>query len=179
VDASIPRQTPSDDEDHRASHIDTATPITRTPLDAAGNEGATDLEDGFVSGHPASLALRSEPASVRLARRFVDHWLGPAGQIRFGEDLQLVTSELVTNAVRHSALAGVRLSRDGDCVVLEVDDAGHGEPEVADNVSLTAPSGRGLVIVDQLVTRWGWRHLPEGGKRVWCRLCSPGEPQTA
>ena len=178
MDASIPRQTESDGQDDGGTPHDTTTPIQlgSTPTEGDGGDGQ---DHGYVSGQPASLALRSEPASVRLARRFVAQWLGAVGQSRLGDDLQLVTSELVTNAVRHSALAGVRLSRDGDCVVLEVDDAGHGEPEIADHVSVTAPSGRGLLIVDRLVTRWGWRHLPEGGKRVWCRLCSGGEPLLA
>jgi anti-sigma regulatory factor (Ser/Thr protein kinase) len=154
--------------------VDGATPITPiTPATHGGSDGDGDGEPGYEADRPVSLALRSEPASVRLARRFVDRWLGSAASSPFGEDVQLVTSELVTNAVRHSSLSALRLSRHGDCVILEVDDEGHGEPVIADHVSPTAASGRGLVIVDRLVTRWGWRPLPEGGKRVWCELCAP------
>ncbi|MGH9116645.1 MAG: ATP-binding protein [Acidimicrobiales bacterium] len=130
-----------------------------------------DGDGGYEDGQPAALALRSEPASARLARRFVDRWLGDASGSRVGDDLQLVTSELVTNAVRHSSLTGLRISRDGDCVLLEVDDEGGGEPVIADRGAPTALSGRGLVIVDRLVHRWGWLRLPDGGKRVWCALC--------
>ena len=128
-------------------------------------------EHGYVDGRLAALALRSEPASARLARRFVESWLGDGAETRLGEDLQLVTSELVTNAVRHSSLTGLRVSRDGECVLLEVDDEGEGEPVVLDRDSLSASSGRGLLIVDRVAQRWGWRHLSGGGKRVWCRIC--------
>jgi anti-sigma regulatory factor (Ser/Thr protein kinase) len=147
----------------------TAAPET-TPL-----APPTDLdmgEGGYDDSQSVSLALRSEPASVRIARRLVDRWLGSAAGSQFGEDVQLVASELVTNAVRHSSLAGLRLSRDGDCVILEVDDRSQGEPRMAEELSPAAASGRGLVIVDRLVSRWGWRPLPDGGKRVWCEVCT-------
>jgi anti-sigma regulatory factor (Ser/Thr protein kinase) len=141
---------------------------------APATHGTSASDDGFEQGQAVSMSLRSEPASVRLARRLVDRWLGGLATSQFGEDVQLVTSELVTNAVRHSSLCGLRLSRDGDCVVLEVDDDGHGAPKMIEQLSPTAASGRGLVIVDRLVSRWGWRPLPGGGKRVWCELCGAG-----
>jgi anti-sigma regulatory factor (Ser/Thr protein kinase) len=144
------------------------TPLTPTTTDTGIEEG------GYDDGQSVTLALRSEPASVRIARRFVDRWLGSAADSQFGEDIQLVASELVTNAVRHSSLAGLRLSRDGDCVILEVDDHSQGEPRIAEELSPAAASGRGLVIVDRLVSRWGWRPLPDGGKRVWCEVCTTG-----
>jgi anti-sigma regulatory factor (Ser/Thr protein kinase) len=170
VDASHERQSVTGDDGERGARV---TPVT--PDEAAAAAHPDDgSEPGFEDATTASLALRSEPASVRLARRFVDRWLGSAADSQFGEDVQLVTSELVTNAVRHSSLSGLRLSRNGDCVLLEVDDdGGHSVPRIADQVPPTAPSGRGLVIVDRLVQRWGWRDLPGGGKRVWCELCLP------
>jgi hypothetical protein len=33
-----------------------------------------------------------------------------------------------------------------------------------------AEGGRGLLIVDQLASRWGVRHSREGGKVIWCLL---------
>jgi anti-sigma regulatory factor (Ser/Thr protein kinase) len=149
-------------------------PITADDDDRNAVDQVDGSDHGYGAAESATLALRSEPSSVRLARRFVDRWLGASAASRFGEDVQLVTSELVTNAVRHSSLVGLRLSRRGDCVLLEVDDdGGRGVPEMIEPVSLTAPSGRGLLIVDRLVQRWGWRRLPGGGKRVWCELCDP------
>jgi anti-sigma regulatory factor (Ser/Thr protein kinase) len=166
------------DDDPDAVRTDgfAATSVPATPASQATmpSPSGRDGDRGFDNGRPASLPLRSEPGSVRLARRFVDGWLGSAASSQFGEDVQLVTSELVTNAVRHSSLSSMRLSRDGDCVLLEVDDEGSGVPEVAEHLSPTALSGRGLVIVERLVTRWGWRQLPGGGKRVWCELCAAG-----
>ncbi len=157
-------------DDRRAAGAEEVFVIT--PL---GPPEAVAVEEahGYDDNQPASLALRSDPASVRLARRFVHRWLGSMASTRLGEDLQLVTSELVTNAIRHSLLSGLRLSRDGDCVVLEVDDGGRGEPVVAAHLAPNAPTGRGLLIVERLVNRWGWTRLPDGGKRVWCELCPP------
>jgi anti-sigma regulatory factor (Ser/Thr protein kinase) len=90
------------------------------------------------------------------------------------EDLVLVVSELVTNAVRHSTLAMLGISRIGVCVRVEVDDEDGGDPTPTVDPEAGASSGRGLLIIEQLVTRWGWNRLPSGGKRVWCELCPDG-----
>ncbi|MGH9243159.1 MAG: ATP-binding protein [Acidimicrobiales bacterium] len=121
----------------------------------------------------ATITLRSHPASVRLARRFVWSWLGQRGTTRIGEDLQLVASELVTNAVRHSVLSAVHISRRGDAIRLEVDDQGGGKPRLLPLADPTAASGRGLRIVERLASSWGVDRLPTGGKRVWCELKVP------
>lgn len=148
----------------RGSQFEVVT--DRGPAERDGNGG------GFETGEVASMALRSEPASVGLARRFVRSWLGAAATSPLGEDLQLVASELVTNAVRHSVLSALRLSRRERCVRLEVDDEGGGVPTPPTRPEPTAASGRGLLIVERVVTRWGWKRLPGGGKRVWCELCT-------
>jgi hypothetical protein len=35
---------------------------------------------------------------------------------------------------------------------------------------LETEAGRGLLIVDQLASRWGVQHRAEGGKVIWCEL---------
>ena len=82
-------------------------------------------------------------------------------------DLALVTSELVSNAVRHARsviTVVLRQERDGE-VQVEVSDDGGGEPVVRRPEPLT-PSGRGLLVVDGLARRWGTARL-DGRKTVW------------
>jgi anti-sigma regulatory factor (Ser/Thr protein kinase) len=97
------------------------------------------------------------------------------------ETVELVVSELVTNAVhasvdrdgrpRYSADTGLacvhlRLSTDGAAALIEVwdENAMLPEPGLPD---LDDESGRGLLLVDALAERWGW-DLPTGrGKIVW------------
>jgi len=163
-----------DDANGVGSDLD-ERPTTAAPsVEFGGDE--MEIHQGEDAEPWGEIALRSEPASVRLARRFVDTWLGDDADGHLAEDLQLVTSELVTNAIRHSSLVGLRLSRRDGCVVLEVDDDGGGPPVLADDMSTTAVSGRGLLIVERVSDRWGWRRMADGGKRVWCELCQGGSP---
>jgi anti-sigma regulatory factor (Ser/Thr protein kinase) len=128
---------------------------------------------GFPTGTAAHWSIPSEPASVGQARRFLRNWLGDVANSRFGEDLELVVSELVTNAIRHSRLLSLHLSRRGERVRVEVDDENGDEPRLDSAVPPEAPSGRGLNIVARLATTWGWSPLSDGGKRVWCELSPP------
>jgi anti-sigma regulatory factor (Ser/Thr protein kinase) len=82
------------------------------------------------------------------------------------EIVLLLTSELVTNAVRHGAGAvGLHVRWGGDDVRVEVEDQSPEWPvmRVADHAAL---KGRGLVLVDGLSSGWGV--VPMGaGKKVW------------
>ena len=108
------------------------------------------------------------PTSVGAARRFVRDVLMSR---RVPEDVvgtvELLTSEVVTNAILHGR-AGPRLVVEvGDGVVrVGVHDM---SPEVPVR-RLTRPdevSGRGVVIVDELASAWGVEPVLGGGKRVW------------
>ena len=81
----------------------------------------------------------------------------------------LLTSELVTNAVRFAlAPFEVCLQVDIGILRLEVRDRNDGTPQVQ-HPSPLEPRGRGLWLVEQLATRWGAQ--PDGpGKVVWCEL---------
>jgi anti-sigma regulatory factor (Ser/Thr protein kinase) len=110
------------------------------------------------------VALRPEPSAVRAARRLL---------VREGldDDLQhtvcLLTSELVTNSVRHAGLResdrillAARMTR--DFVRVEVRDPGSGfDPGVRHG----AP-GYGLRMLDMLASRWAVDR-DENGCRVW------------
>jgi anti-sigma regulatory factor (Ser/Thr protein kinase) len=102
------------------------------------------------------------------------------------EDVALVVSELVTNAVVASTdVAGrpkytdasvglpvvhLRLWSDHVRIVVEVWDQSSLVPE-AKRPEPDAESGRGLVLVEALSERWGWeRVLGWSGKVVWAEL---------
>jgi len=80
-------------------------------------------------------------------------------------DLYVVVSELVTNGVVHGQGAiRLRLQVDAGNVWGEVIDAGGGFEHALREPGPVATSGRGLLIVDRLTTRWG---VHEGTTHVW------------
>jgi anti-sigma regulatory factor (Ser/Thr protein kinase) len=122
---------------------------------------------------PGDRTLLLDPTddAPRLARRFLaeefagwgieDDYLG-----------RLVVSELVTNGVKHGegpiVVRLFRDERDGHPIV-EVWDAGDGRPMIPPE-NHAATSGRGLMLMADLVRAWGVRPLNEGGKIVWAKL---------
>jgi anti-sigma regulatory factor (Ser/Thr protein kinase) len=124
-----------------------------------------------------SLELGAQPGAVpsaRLhARAILCEWkLAPAA-----DTVELLVSELVTNAVQASAsVIGpayppvfLRLSSDGHYVLIEVWDASNRPPVLAD-VDLLSESGRGLHLVDALSVKWSWYFPDTGGKVVWSEV---------
>jgi len=112
----------------------------------------------------------------RAARAFVAEtltaWDVQAEKI---EAAQLVVSELVTNAVLHTAEStaislDLRLT-DGVVRVL-VSDGSLGEPErrAPPPDPWTAETGRGVWLVDAFAERWGTETHGREGKTVWCEL---------
>ncbi|MFF3482532.1 ATP-binding protein [Streptomyces sp. NPDC002701] len=93
----------------------------------------------------------------------------------------LVTSELVTNALTHTASRWIvcRLRTDGHRLHLEVEDQNRG---LAIPAQRTAgpddQGGRGLLLVGTLSSDWGVRDTAHGsGRVVWAVL--PAGPETA
>ena len=85
------------------------------------------------------------------------------------DDAVLLTSEVVTNAVKHGR-APVRLSVNCDHrgIVVAVDDANPALPRTR-KTDRRRHSGRGLVLVQRLAADWGVRRTATG-KQVWFRL---------
>ena len=94
---------------------------------------------------------------------------GPSGR----QDLRLLATELVANAVRHTGVADgsleLRVRLTGDVVHLSVADDGPGfELPETPVTAPEGPGGWGLYLVDQCAVRWG----TERGERhrVWLEL---------
>jgi anti-sigma regulatory factor (Ser/Thr protein kinase) len=95
------------------------------------------------------------------------------------ETAKLLTSELVTNVVVHTAASPVVAvaSARGQLIVEVRDEASEwpadpGDPEAELG---EAPGGRGLTLVAQLAADWGVRQIPDDGKGVWFAL-RPQQP---
>ncbi|MFB9203017.1 ATP-binding protein [Nonomuraea spiralis] len=111
-----------------------------------------------------------EPACVATARRFVDRTLTSWTASDLAFDVQLVVSELVTNAMRHGGGAvQLRLLFHRPELACVVTDHSETVP-VAAPADVFAEYGRGLRLVDALCTAWGW-FAPGGSRKlVWAVL---------
>ncbi len=115
-------------------------------------------------------------ASVRLARRFVEAELLARACERFADDAGLVVTELAGNAVLHARTpfeVVVRSAGAGGVRVDVVD--GSSAPPVVGAAVGTAMSGRGMVLVGALASRWGTERTPTG-KAVWFEVGGPETP---
>lgn len=125
---------------------------------------------------PAAQAkFATGPETPRQARAFVRELLGeadpPLDDDR-ADDVDLVVSELVTNAVRYGTEPGdsllVVVLLDLAHVRVEVHDPVRRRPRRRDAASVGV-RGRGLYIVDALTARWGVLDRPFG-KVVWAQV---------
>ena len=112
---------------------------------------------------PAAATTARVEVTARLAAR-----LG-AGAL---EDVRLLVTELMTNALRHGGLrpgdrVSVKASIDQDVVRIEVSDPGR-DGEVAAREPGPRGGGYGLYLVEQLARRWGVDRRE--GTTVWCEL---------
>lgn len=87
-------------------------------------------------------------------------------------DLELITSELVTNAIRHAnTITLVIYLPDDKTAMVEVWDDNPEGPS-APIIDLQAEGGRGLLLVGALSASWGWRSTADG-KVTWARTATP------
>src|SRR3954452_22614101 len=121
----------------------------------AGSVGTDDDRSGselsvrFERGPTAASAARN--ALAALEQRVDTHLL---------DDIRLLVSELVTNAIRHAGVpnggqVGLDVSIDGPRVRVEVADPGAGFDPTPRDEAMTKPGGWGLYLVDRIADRWG------------------------
>lgn len=107
----------------------------------------------------------SAPAARHLAERTLEEW----GLPELLETTRLLVSELVINAVLHARTGAELVLRTGSGRLrVEVSDGSTDVPRLQVD-SPSAPTGRGLLIVDRLADTWGV-DLDPGGKTVWFEL---------
>jgi anti-sigma regulatory factor (Ser/Thr protein kinase) len=122
---------------------------------------------------PRTRRFPGRPEQIAAARRFVAAGLAawPATQ----EAAVLLVSEVVTNAIMHSASGGqggsleVRYAFDDHEVYVEVLDAGGATAPSWHAEQLEGIGGRGLGLVEALASAWGV-HDHQAGRLVWFRL---------
>ncbi|MGW0945829.1 ATP-binding protein [Streptomyces sp. NPDC002623] len=163
-------------------------------------QGLPPLDPAAVS-NAASCALPARFEAVREARQFTKRTLGQWDVGDRFDDVCLVVSELVTNALRHGLSSPedggscaldhsgapdqqhppvrLHLMRWTERLVCAVRDPSKDSPLPRDSEDFSAESGRGLFLVDSFADSWGWHPLSGslGGKVVWAlfRLHTPAE----
>jgi anti-sigma regulatory factor (Ser/Thr protein kinase) len=91
---------------------------------------------------------------------------------------QLLLTELVSNAVRHSDVSiGLHVALDQERLRIEVSDSSHRMP-VLRRAGGEDTAGRGLFLVETLSSGWGVE-LHDEGKTVWCELGLQGPAASA
>jgi anti-sigma regulatory factor (Ser/Thr protein kinase) len=118
--------------------------------------------------------LPCDASSVAAARRLVQGELAahpevPAERSDFVDAASLLVSELVTNAIVHARTdVEVRLVTDDHMLRAEVSDGNPTFPTPRRPIGL-AGTGRGLLMMDDLASRWGVSSTG-AGKTVWFEL---------
>ncbi len=144
-------------------------PVRRTStghaLRLVASEPVLQAPDDVVT-----LTLAPERQSVAVGRHWVVRVAAAAGVTGMANQVvELLTSELLSNAVLHGADGrSIHLwFRGGEDVVrVSVSDAAPARPVVL-HPDVAAPSGRGMAIVEAMSNRWGVDRQDQGGKTVW------------
>ncbi|MBA2945290.1 ATP-binding protein [Streptomyces himalayensis] len=122
-----------------------------------------------------TLYVPHDPRAVTICRRTLRLVLALHQLPQLAEAAELVASELVSNAVRHTkGPAAIRLRWARGVLRVGVWDADPRPPEPAPTppavTDADAEGGRGLSLVRARSADWGWYPLTGTGKYVWCEL---------
>ena len=125
-----------------------------------------------VAWRHAAADLDAVPRSVPAARQLIRLVLRFWGLEDIATTAELVTSELVTNAITASAEAGnpvvrLRVTSRMHAALVSVWDASEHQPVPRRNGAADDLGGRGLVLVEALACRWGAEPAGDGGKTVF------------
>jgi len=126
------------------------------------------------------ICLPAQVDSVPIARQYVRLLLQVVEHAQ-ADDALLLVSELVTNAVRHSdsgrlpdGRVAVAVANYDGTLHIDVVDAGSTghQPRLCTDVGLDSGGGRGLWLVQELASAWGWQETSTG-RVVWFQLTGP------
>jgi anti-sigma regulatory factor (Ser/Thr protein kinase) len=131
------------------------------------------------SVHVSRFVIAGVPSAVAPARRrcvaTLRDWGVPLNQD--AEDaIELVSSELLGNAIRHAdgSVLVALYAMVGRCLIEVYDN--NPDPPIERSAAEDDESGRGLALVKFVATKHGWQPT-EGGKKCWAELELPaGQP---
>ncbi|MFD9793544.1 SpoIIE family protein phosphatase [Streptomyces sp. NPDC059070] len=133
--------------------------------------------NGIAREDVAEWRLAIDAREVSRARRLVADQLGEWELAEVAETVELLISEVVTNAVRHAHSHQVRLRMvRAETLRCEVVDDDHTLPMLTHAGPLDE-SGRGLRVVSRLAREWGTSRTAEG-KTVWFEVPLPRRGRT-
>ncbi len=134
------------------------------------DRGVRTDRSGYVSGMRIVTPLAPDTSAIRRARKLVSDQLWAWGLSAVVDDAELITSELVTNAILHGGgVIELRLSAFPHRVRISVFDENPQQvPAPAGDRGLQV-GGRGLALVQQVAADWGHEVSPDG-KEVWAEL---------
>jgi pimeloyl-ACP methyl ester carboxylesterase/anti-sigma regulatory factor (Ser/Thr protein kinase) len=125
---------------------------------------------GYAHGMRLLTPLPSDTVAIRRARKVVSDQLWAWGLRRIADDAELVTSELVTNAIAHGgSLLELRLSALPGRVRVGVLDTNTADLPVHGGDRGLQSGGRGLILVQAVADDWGV-DVADDHKEVWAEL---------
>ncbi|MCN9239903.1 ATP-binding protein [Streptomyces sp. RY43-2] len=122
------------------------------------------------------LCIPNDLRAVTISRRTLRLILTMHGLIRLVDTAELLATELISNAVRHTkGPAALRVRWSAGVLRIGAWDADPAPPEppVALERLHDMEEGRGLALVRACADLWGWQPLSKDGDRgkvVWCEL---------
>ncbi|MEU3459602.1 ATP-binding protein [Streptomyces sp. NPDC006733] len=137
---------------------------------AVADEKAAQALDLVGDPSVEEVRLTSRPESASTARRLSVSVLRQWALPQLADTVELLVSELVGNAVRHTGARtfGLRMLHRRGWIRVEVRDPSRALPCLLPVRELDG-SGRGLFLVDKLSDRWGVDLQPRG-KTTWFEL---------
>ncbi|MEU6505579.1 ATP-binding protein [Streptomyces sp. NPDC046942] len=126
-----------------------------------------------------TLQIPNDPRAVTVARRTLRLILTMHGLTGLVDMAELLATELVSNAVRHTkGPAALRVRRSPEGMVWigawDTDPAPPDPPRPLEQVA-QLEDGRGLGLVKACADLWGWQpsaRFGDRGKYVWCELAA-------
>lgn len=114
------------------------------------------------------MTLSPSKAEVARARRFVTTVAHEINQERLSDVVELLTSELVTNAILHGGGEPLRLAVGWSPPVFRVEVFDRSPQLPAQrHYAAEASTGRGLALVAALASDWGATPIGDSAKAVW------------